>query len=236
MSENIRTIAGFDFRKIITGDYQVGSNEDQSDPRQQPATSISLQHEVWLMVRPMTRFEWQSWGFRDMSRHGGDFEGGLHPVDSVSWNDSQDLISKVNLSLNDGFVRLPSEAEWEIACRANSDSIWWYGDDASSLSDYAWFSQNSGTKSHIVGTKKPNPWGFYDLLGNVREWCEDVWIDNHSDRPKNGFPLSGDSIKRPLRGGAWLCESISCTCASRVGLPSSHRSDAVGLRLAWLPN
>ena len=113
------------------------------------------------------------------------FKGAKNPVEKVSWDDAQDFCKK--LSATSGkTVRLPTEAEWEYACRAGSTTAYCFGDSENGLAEYAWYSSNSDGKTHPVGEKKPNAWGLYDMHGNVWEWCQD-WYgglpDRRRDRP-----------------------------------------------------
>jgi formylglycine-generating enzyme required for sulfatase activity len=112
--------------------------------------------------------------------------------------------------------RLPTEAEWEYACRAGSTTRWFFGDDVSLLGEYAWYRANSRNTTHPVGGKKPNAWGLYDMLGNVWEWCQDVWHDDYQGAPQDGSAwLAGDGSVRVLRGGSWNFDARSARSAER---------------------
>ena len=117
--------------------------------------------------------------------------------------------------------RLPTEAEWEYACRAGTTTRYYFGDDASQLGDYAWYSANSQSKTHPVGQKKPNAWGLYDMSGNVWEWCEDDWHDNYIGAPTDGsaWLINNDnrSHLKCLRGGSWFESPNLCRSAYRSG-------------------
>ena len=104
------------------------------------------------------------------------FSGDNNPVEQVSWNDCQSFIAKLNELDHEHTYRLPTEAEWEYACRAGSTMGYGYGNDSAQLGQYAWYSDNSNSKTHPVGEKKPNAWGLYDMHGNGWEWCQD-WYD-----------------------------------------------------------
>jgi formylglycine-generating enzyme required for sulfatase activity len=113
--------------------------------------------------------------------------------------------------------RLPTEAEWEYACRAGTTTRYYFGDDANQLGDYAWYYENSNDTTHPVGQKKPNAFGLYDLHGNVWEWCADTWHDNYDGAPTNGsvWIKNGDDNRFPLRGGSWGCNLDDCRSAIR---------------------
>ena len=128
--------------------------------------------------------------------------------------------------MNDAYrYRLPSEAEWEYACRAGTT-----GDYAGTLNDMAWYAENSENRTHPVGQKQPNAWGLFDMHGNVWEWCEDWYHETYSGAPTDGSAwLSGGEHKyRVLRGGSWNYYARS---AIRVYFPPDWRNDAYGFRV-----
>ena len=129
--------------------------------------------------------------------------------------------------------RLPTEAEWEYACKAGTETTYSFGDDASILSDYAWIKANSMGKTHIVGEKKPNPFGLYDMYGNVSEWCWD-WYDIYASESKTDPTGTSNSMSdRILRGGSWgNADNFFFRSASRGSFSPNNKSDYVGFRLA----
>jgi formylglycine-generating enzyme required for sulfatase activity len=120
------------------------------------------------------------------------FKGDNLPVVSVSWDDVQQFIKKLNEKEGTNKYRLPSEAEWEYAAHAGTTTRYSFGDDESMLVDYAWYDANSGNKTHEVGQKKPNPWGLYDIYGNVWEWVQDKYHDSYNGAPIDGSAWEGD--------------------------------------------
>ncbi|MBC1194165.1 SUMF1/EgtB/PvdO family nonheme iron enzyme [Microcystis aeruginosa BLCCF158] len=138
-----------------------------------------------------------------------------NPVKSVSWDDAQAFCQKLS-QITGKTYRLPTEAEWEYACRAGTTTRYYFGDDANQLGDYAWYNGNSQRTTHPVGQKKPNAWGLYDMSGNVWEWCEDNWHDNYKNAPSDGSAwLTDDNWYKLLRGGSWNYRPEYCRSASR---------------------
>lgn len=137
------------------------------------------------------------------------------------------------LSQREGkIVRLPSEAEWEYACRAGSNSKYSFGDDSSKLEEYAWYEKNSQRVTHDVGRKKPNAWGLYDMHGNIWEWCSDRYADNYEQTPTDGSAHMVRSEKgMVLRGGAWSAKPDNLRSAVRINLGANSRNYFVGFRV-----
>jgi formylglycine-generating enzyme required for sulfatase activity len=159
------------------------------------------------------------------------------PVEQVSWEDAQAYLKK--LSAKAGYTyRLPTEAEWEYAARAGSQTNWHFGDDEAQLGQYAWYRHNAEKKTYIVGGKQVNPFGLYDMHGNVWEWVEDCYRINYRGAPKNGSARQQSYQKetaRVLRGGSWNFDAIDARAASRNrGEPTSRNSN-IGFRVARTP-
>jgi formylglycine-generating enzyme required for sulfatase activity len=126
------------------------------------------------------------------------------PVDSVSWDDAQKFCTRLSQATG-RVIRLPSEAEWEYACRAGTTTEFFFGDSEADLDDYAWFNWNSDGRTHPVGTKAANSWGLHDMTGNVWEWCEDIWHSDYEGAPADGRAWQDRAEVQPrrcLRGGA----------------------------------
>lgn len=130
--------------------------------------------------------------------------------------------------------RLPTEAEWEYACRAGSNAKYCFGDDVSQLGDYAWYKENAQKVTHDVGTKKPNSWGFYDMHGNIWEWCSDRYAETYIETPRDGSAHMVRSEKgMVLRGGAWSAELDNLTSSRRINLGANARNYFVGFRVVF---
>jgi formylglycine-generating enzyme required for sulfatase activity len=172
----------------------------------------------------VTQAQWQS----VMGNNPSSFKdcGGNCPVETVSWNDAQDFINKLN-ERNDGFkYRLPTEAEWEYACRAGTTGR----NSAAELDNIAWYADNSIGKPHIVGGKQPNAFGLYDMLGNVDEWCKDWYHDNYNGAPSDGSAWldGGEQRDRVLRGASWDLPVFYFGSADRNRLPPDSRNTLNG--------
>jgi len=192
------------------------------------------QHKVritkgfYMGAYEVTQAQWQE----VMATNPSHYKGVDLPVDTVSWEDATEFCRK--LSQKEGKTyRLPTDAEWEYACRAGTTTDYYFGDGYSQVSHYAWYGGNSGHKSHPVGKKKPNGFGLYDMTGNVWEWCSD-WYDegyysqSPVDDPKG--PSTGSSGQyRVLRGGG--CGGDAWPVASRSDGSPTYRYDGVGFRV-----
>ncbi len=158
-----------------------------------------------------------------------------NPVEMVNWNDAQAFCQKLS-QITGKTYRLPTEAEWEYACRAGTTTRFYFGDDAGQLEDYAWYDGNSQNTTHPVGQKKPNAWGLYDMSGNVWEWCEDDWHDNYIGAPTDGSAwfIKNDnrSHHKCLRGGSWYFNPNDCRSANRLRCSPGYVNDNLGFRVA----
>ena len=207
---------------VAPGSFMMGSPKSEAcrdgDEKQH---RVTLTKGVWLGKYEVTQEQWKS----VMGNNRSHFKWDDLPVENVSWEDCQEFIRKVNAQLNCG-ARLPTEAEWEYACRAGSSGPYAGG----SLDSMGWYADNSGWKTHPVGQKSPNAWGFYDMHGNVYEWCNDWYGEypSHSVTDPMGT-ASGDG--RVLRGGCWISYSYSCRSASRSRSRPGNRSSGYGFRL-----
>jgi formylglycine-generating enzyme required for sulfatase activity len=154
------------------------------------------------------------------------------PVEQVTWQEATEFCRLATGRTRRQF-RLPTEAEWEYACRAGSTGRYCFGDSHSGLSDYAWFKNNSGGQTHPVGKKKPNQWGLYDVHGNVWEWVADRYAaDYYANSPREN-PTGPDAANRRLRrGGSEGTTGNVCRSAIRNHNPPSNRSNYLGFRAA----
>src|SRR5262249_47813303 len=142
------------------------------------------------------------------------------PVESVSWEDArkfcEELAARPEEKRLRRSYRLPTEAEWEWAARAGTTTAYSFGDDAAALGDYAWFRENGGERTHEVGTKKANPWGLFDMYGNVAEWCSDSYERDYYRKSATSDPKGpATGQQRVLRGGNFDAKATSCRSADR---------------------
>jgi formylglycine-generating enzyme required for sulfatase activity len=164
-------------------------------------------------------------------------KGSQNPVENVSWNDAVEFCRKLSELPGEkkaGYVyRLPTEAEWDYACRAGTTTAYSFGDSESELGDYAWHYKNSRDTTHPVGGKKPNPWGLYDMHGNVSEWCQD-WHGSYPSGSVTDPTGAASGSSRVLRGGSFLNLSSGVRSANRYNNQpdTRHNTYGVGFRPA----
>ncbi len=168
------------------------------------------------------------------------------PAGSISWYEARafcECLDKQQVTTDAGTAGLPSEAQWEYACRAGTDTEYWSGDGEAALAEVAWYDGNSERKSQPVKTKPANPWGLYDMHGNLWEWCQDVWkgtayagrpIDEESPVEKLQGEETEQSI-RVLRGGSWVNSAGLCRSANRSGFGTGSRAGSRGFRVGLFP-
>jgi formylglycine-generating enzyme required for sulfatase activity len=202
---------------------------------EQPPHDVKIYQSIYLQTTEVTQGQWKE----VMGENPSKFKkcGDDCPVEDVSWEETQRFIEKLNHLEKTKAYRLPSEAEWEYACRAGTTTEFSFGDDASRLIEYAWYSTDfSKSTTHRVATKEPNHWGLYDMYGNVWEWVEDDWHDSYEGAPTHGKAWVDNprGSNRVFRGGAWTSYVPHCRSAGR-GFRPYLRDHDVGFRLAMSP-
>ena len=227
-------VSGMEFVYIPGGEFWMGCGEretacgDDEKPRHQLRVN-----GFWMGKYEVTQAQWQAVMWRNPSH----FNGADRPVDSVSWNDAQEFLNELNAawanSRSPAQFRLPSEAEWEYAARAGTQTAYSFGDDPAQLGDYAWFNGNSGNQTHSVGQLKPNAFGLYDMHGNVWEWVADTYHDNYNGAPTDGSAWGnlGDGKAKLLRGGSWNRYPLYCRSALRYRFFPDLRHCNLGARV-----
>jgi formylglycine-generating enzyme required for sulfatase activity len=225
-SENLNGVK-LEMVYIPSGEFLMGSNEYSDEG---PIHRVKLS-PYFIGKYPVTQAQWKAVMGNNPSR----FQGDDLPVETVSWEDAKKFCETISAKTGKTY-RLPTEAEWEMACRAGSNGKYCFGDDEKLLGEYAWYGQNSDDKTHPVGQKKPNAWGLFDMHGNVWEWCGD-WYGGryYSECEKQGLvtdpqgPATGSY--RVARGGGWNNYAVRCRSADRGGVVPGNRRDGLGFRL-----
>jgi len=216
---------------IPAGSFKMGSPDNEAGRfynKEGPVHRVRITKPFYIGKYEVTQEVWE----KVMGTNPSNFKGAKNPVDNVSWNHCQDFLKKLNAlvvalphphpsptgrgSKGEGLFRLPTEAEWEYACRAGTKTRFCAGDADGALADYAWFEANSGITEHPVGEKKPNAWGLHDMHGNVWEWCADWYAyDYYAKNPKDNPTGPAAGKDHVLRGGGWNYNPAYCRSAYR---------------------
>jgi sulfatase modifying factor 1 len=224
------------FKEIPAGTFMMGSPESETyseDDEHQHKVTISS--PFYMQTTEVTQGQWKEvMGTEPWKGERYVKEGPNYPASHVSWNDAVAYCKK--LSEKEGKTyRLPTEAEWEYACRAGAQTTWSFGDDEKVLGDYAWYEENAWDideeYAHQVGIKKPNAFGLYDMHGNVFEWCHDYFEgDYYKQSPEKDPTGPASGSFRVLRGGSWYDGARNARSASRNGSDAGNHG-SVGFRL-----
>lgn len=231
--ENVTIDLGGDitmeFVLIHPGSFLMGSDKDGA--ANGPVHKVNITKPFYLGKYEVTQEQWLA----VMGYNPGTFPGLKNPVQHVYWDECQTFLRKLaGDAVHGPAFKLPTEAQWEYACRAGSTNRFSFGNDETQLGDYAWFSGNSEGKPHPVGQKKPNAWGLYDMYGNVWEWCAD-WTGKYPDGEVNDpvNPPSGPNFVH--RGDSWKSNARNISSAHRGGNRPIWRHHDVGLRVVYQP-
>lgn len=223
------------FRLIPAGTFRMGSPEEETgrDGDEGPVHEVRISRDFYLGIYEVTQAQWQAVMGENPAIFQHTADHLQHPVESVSWLDCQTFIGKLN-ALGVGRFRLPTEAEWEYACRAGTTSRFYWGDDPkeSLVNDYGWVNSRSFAMTHPVGQKEPNAWGLYDMNGNVWEWCRD-WYGPYPEEPQTDPTGPQEGKGRVFRGGSWYDFAVSQRSANRHRHGVDRGYTAIGLRLVW---
>jgi formylglycine-generating enzyme required for sulfatase activity len=214
---------------VPAGSFMMGSDERTCD---KPVHKATITKPFYLGKYEVTQEQWEA----VMGSNPSGFKGPKNPVETVSWDDCQVFLVKLNAKTGGqgGKFVLPTEAQWEYACRAGSTTQYCFGDDEARLRDHAWYRANSESKTHPVGKKKPNAWGLYDMHGNVWEWCQD-WYGAYGAEAVTDPSGPATGSTRVFRGGNWFYPAKLCRSAPRYFYEPGRRSHALGLRVALVP-
>ena len=226
-----KNFQGIPFVLIEAGCFQMGNNKTATDRTvgETPSHKVCIDKSFYMGETEVTQKQWED----VMGTNPSKVKVFDKPVDRVSWDDAQAFIEKLNVKAGGKYFRLPTEAEWEYAAKAGSDTDYSFGDNPKALPQYAWFG-NLGYKgsAHEVAQKDPNKWGLYDMHGNVWEWVQD-WYDGsyYSKSPTNN-PLGPDTGKyRVYRGGSFIGKAANLRSSVRFSALPMTRTHDVGFRL-----
>ena len=229
---NVKTFyangVSFEMVEVRGGTFRMGATSEQGSDAysdEKPVHSVTLSG-YYIGKTEVTQALWEA----VMGSNPSEFKGDDLPVEQVSWNDCQEFIRKLNSMTGQNF-RLPTEAEWEFACRGGNNSRGYKYSGSNYIDNVAWYRDNSGEKTPPVATKSPNELGIYDMSGNVWEWCADWYGDYSSGAQTNPKGPYGGSY-RVFRGGSWLNSVGDCRSSRRLDYGPTYRIIYLGLRLA----
>jgi len=244
---------GMEFRLVLPGEFLMGASASDQDARDDeiPQHRVALTESFYLALHEVTQEQYEQVVGRNpsyFSRHGngkgrvGESNTDGFPVETVSWNDAVAfcrLLSERPAEQAAGRIyRLPTEAEWEYACRAGSTTAWSFGDLASELEDYAYFLNNAELRRPaMIGIRSTNSWGLYDMHGNVWEWCSDGFDRGYYAQSPKYDPQgpSSEGEGRVFRGGSWNNIAANCRSTCREHGSADYRSELVGFRVVCEP-
>jgi formylglycine-generating enzyme required for sulfatase activity len=227
---------------IPKGTFMMGSPEsDINRQKNETQHEVTISKDYYLGVHEVTQAQYEKVIGENPSYFQGTRVDNLNsdlPVENVSWDDAVEFCKKLSDLPEEkeaGRVyHLPTEAQWEYACRAGSKTIYSFDDEEGLLPEYGWFKRNSSQRNHTVGLLEPNAWGLYDMHGNVWEWCSDWYVEYPKGAVSDPTGPSEGSY-RVLRGGSWRFGAADCRSAVRLRRGTSDRSDFFGFRMALSP-
>ena len=216
-----------DMVHVKAGTFTMGATPEMEDPldKEKPTHIVTLTNDYYIGKYEVTQALWKA----VMGSNPSEFKGENLPVEMISWDECQEFISKLNRITGKVF-RLPSEAEWEYAARGGKKSMGYQYSGNNNLSDVAWYTNNSSSKTHAVGIKHPNELGIYDMSGNVSEWCQD-WYGKYSATSQTNPTGAMSGSDRVFRGGSWRSIAWFFRLSFRFEVAPSYRNSNLGLRL-----
>lgn len=226
--------AGMNFVEIPSGIFMMGSPIDEEGryADESPLHQVSIQYSFEMLSTEVTQFMWEE----VMGANPSVFVNPNNPVEYVSFSDCKNFIEALNQIDPTYYYRLPSEAEWEYACRAGTTTRYYSGNDEQNLVQIGWFDKNSGSTTEECGQLSPNSWGLYDMSGNVWEWCEDYYHEDYTGAPTDGSPwIEPPEPNIVSRGGSVGSSSRRCRSAARDACDPDFRYRYLGFRLVRVP-
>lgn len=214
---------GMSFRLIPAGTCLIGSERSVVEAQH----VVEFHEHFYMGMHEVTQDQWKA--VMGEESNPSRFKGRRRPVEEVTWYDCQRFVLKLAEleGVPAGTYRLPTEAEWEYACRAGTLTEFCFGDDENRLADYAEFAGNNGRMTAEVGGKLPNGFGLYDMHGNVWEWC----LDDYRNYPGDDSPQSEANQYPVIRGGNWYVHASECRSAVRARLPAASHGNMLGFRI-----
>ncbi|MFH1616494.1 MAG: formylglycine-generating enzyme family protein [Planctomycetota bacterium] len=215
---------------VKAGKFIMGSSIEEygRDSDEGPQHEVTLTKDFFIGVCQVTQEQYQ----KVMGENFSKFKCPENPVEMVNKYEAELFCER--LSQAEGLnYKLPTEAQWEYACRAGSDSLYCSGDDLKKVREYAWFADNSGNKPHPVGLRKANAWGINDMHGNVWEWCQDKWDQNGYCSEDSIDPVGTLGYTDVIRGGCFHCKLRALRSAKRFGYYAGGRFYSIGLRIVY---
>lgn len=228
-----------EFVLISPGKFMMGLTEGPLE--EQPTHEVTINQSFYLGVTPVTQRQWKevmgTEPWRDREKDNVRYDDGDYPAVCVSWVEANEFIRKLNQRDKSSSYRLPTEAEWEYAARAGTNTRFSFDDEQDNLDNYGWYKDNASdieqNYAHRVRLKLANPWGLYDMHGNVWEWCQDYKHQNYEGSPKNGsaWTTGGEDSYRVVRGGGFDFKADGARSAYRNLHPPNRYGAAIGFRL-----
>jgi formylglycine-generating enzyme required for sulfatase activity len=228
------------FRLLPAGEFRIGSRGVYYT--EEPVHLVRISEPFWMAETPVTQEQFAQWTEAAQVPHV--FTGMGKPAENINWNEGMSWCAWLNqvkgAEMPQGFkAALPTEAQWEYACRAGTETEYFTGDGEAALVEAGWYEGNSGGETHQVGERKENKWGLYDMHGNVWEWCRDAWDEDAYKKRENGVvdpEVSADYVfeqdpLRVLRGGSWSFGADWCRSSFRFRGWADDRYGGLGFRV-----
>lgn len=235
---------GMKFALIPSGEFMMGADDSGAYSCEKPQHRVEISNSFYMGVYEVTQAQWEEiMGFNPYDLDHSNLYYNLpgmaeritrpnHPA-TVSWEDAQEFITALNNKEGHNRYRLPTEAEWEYAARANTQTLYSFGNNVSELSNYAWYGEDFASGgTHPVGEKLPNAWGLYDMHGNAWEWVEDWYSESYYAQSPATDPKGADSgSHRSVRGGSWHQTATSWRVSYRKPYAPNYRGISIGFRV-----